>query len=69
MLIIGCDFHSRFQQIAVLDSETGKVRERRLDHEIGAEYGSARLTSALYLSRRASLCAILRASSVPSSLG
>ena len=36
MLIIGCDFHSRFQQIALLDTETGKVEERRLEHENGA---------------------------------
>jgi len=35
MIIIGCDFHSRFQQIAMLDSETGEVTERRLDHESG----------------------------------
>jgi len=35
MLIIGCDWHSRFQQIALLDSETGEVMERRLDHESG----------------------------------
>jgi len=35
MLIIGCDFHSRFQQIALLDTETGTVEERRLDHESG----------------------------------
>lgn len=33
MLIIGCDFHSRFQQIAVLDPETGECREVRLEHE------------------------------------
>ena len=33
MLIIGCDFHSRFQQIAMLDTETGEVIERRLEHE------------------------------------
>jgi len=25
MLIIGCDFHSRFQQIAMLDPQTGDV--------------------------------------------
>jgi hypothetical protein len=30
MLIIGCDFHSRFQQIAMVDSETGEFIERRL---------------------------------------
>jgi transposase len=33
MFIIGCDFHSRFQQIAMLDPTTGEVIERRLDHE------------------------------------
>jgi hypothetical protein len=35
MLIIGCDFHARFQQMALLDTETGVVEERRLDHENG----------------------------------
>ena len=35
MFIIGCDFHSRFQQIAMLDSTTGEVIERRLEHENG----------------------------------
>ena len=35
MLIIGCDLHTRFQQIAMLDTETGQVTERRLDHESG----------------------------------
>jgi len=33
MLIIGCDFHTRFQQIAMLDPTTGEIVERRLDHE------------------------------------
>jgi hypothetical protein len=33
MFIIGCDFHSRFQQIAMLDPTTGEVIERLLDHE------------------------------------
>jgi transposase len=32
MLIIGCDFHARYQQIAMLDEATGEVVERRLDH-------------------------------------
>lgn len=31
MLLIGCDFHTRFQQIAMLDSETGEIVERRLE--------------------------------------
>jgi transposase len=35
MFIIGCDFHSRFQQIAMLDPATGEVIERRLEHENG----------------------------------
>ena len=35
MLTIGCDFHSRFQQIAMLDEQTGEIVERRLDHETG----------------------------------
>ena len=35
MLIIGCDFHARFQQIAMLETETGEVIERRLEHENG----------------------------------
>lgn len=32
MLIIGCDFHSRFQQIAMLDSTTGEFEARRVEH-------------------------------------
>ncbi len=35
MMTLGCDFHSRFQQVAMLDTETGKVMERRLDPENG----------------------------------
>src|SRR5512132_4401209 len=35
MLIIGVDFHSRFQQIAMVDMETGERVERRLDHRDG----------------------------------
>jgi transposase len=36
MLIIGCDFHTRYQQIAMAREETGEVLvERRLDHESG----------------------------------
>jgi len=37
MLIIGCDFHPSFSQIAVLDLETGESYERRLRHREGAE--------------------------------
>jgi hypothetical protein len=35
MIIVGCDFHTRFQQIATLDPTTGEVIERRLEHENG----------------------------------
>jgi transposase len=35
MLIIGCDLHSRYQVIAILDTETGEIRTRRLEHEKG----------------------------------
>ena len=35
MLIIGCDFHARYQQIAMLDEATGELTERRLEHENG----------------------------------
>ena len=35
LIIIGCDFHSRFQQIAMLDPQTGEIIERRLEHETG----------------------------------
>lgn len=32
MLIIGCDFHPSFQQIAYVDQESGEYGERRLSH-------------------------------------
>jgi len=35
MMMIGCDFHTRFQQIAMLDTRTGEITERRLAHETG----------------------------------
>jgi transposase len=35
MRIIGCDFHTRYQQIAMLDDETGELSEHRLEHESG----------------------------------
>jgi hypothetical protein len=36
-MIIGCDYHPGFQQIAMLDTETGELRERRLAHREEAE--------------------------------
>ncbi len=35
MKIVGCDLHTRYQQIAMLDKETGELVERRLEHESG----------------------------------
>jgi hypothetical protein len=35
MMIIGCDFHPSWQQIAWLDTETGETAERRLAHADG----------------------------------
>ncbi|HEV2424435.1 MAG TPA: IS110 family transposase [Terriglobia bacterium] len=35
MSIIGCDLHTRYQQVAVLEAEAGEVVRRRLEHENG----------------------------------
>jgi transposase len=43
MKIVGCDFHPSWQQVAVLDAETGEIREHKLvngDGEAEAFYGS-----------------------------
>ena len=37
MLIIGCDYHPSFQQIAFVDRETGECGERKLTHKEEAE--------------------------------
>ena len=37
MMIIGCDFHPRFQQISYVDQETGECGERRMSHPDEAE--------------------------------
>jgi transposase len=37
MIIIGCDYHPGFQQIAFVDSETGELQERRLENREEAE--------------------------------
>jgi len=37
MLIIGCDYHPAFQQIAFVDTATGDCGERRLEHREEAE--------------------------------
>jgi transposase len=37
MIIIGVDFHPEFQQIALLDTESGEFQEKRLMHRVEAE--------------------------------
>src|ERR1700690_4587461 len=37
MMIIGCDYHPSFEQIAFVDTETGELQERRLGHREEAE--------------------------------
>ena len=35
MMIIGCDFHPSWQQVAWVDTETGECGERKLGHATG----------------------------------
>jgi len=37
MIIIGCDYHPGFAQIALMDTDTGEFQERRLEHREEAE--------------------------------
>jgi transposase len=37
MIIVGCDYHPSFQQVAFVDTETGELKEQRLGHREGAE--------------------------------
>ena len=37
MVIIGCDFHPSFQQVAIFDNLTGEIREKRLGQRAEAE--------------------------------
>src|SRR5437868_9744491 len=37
MIIIGVDYHPEFQQIALLDQDTGELQEKRLSHPGEAE--------------------------------
>lgn len=48
MKIVGCDLHTRYQQIAMLDEETGELMERRLEHGNGeAQQFYAQLSGAV----------------------
>ena len=62
MLIIGCDFHSRFQQIAMADTEAGELIERRPEHRNGeAEEFYASLSKPVRAGMEATGCAMVRA--------
>ena len=37
MIIVGCDYHPSFQQIAFVDTETGELKEQRVAHREEAE--------------------------------
>jgi transposase len=37
MIIVGCDYHPSFQQIAFVNTETGELKEQRLAHREAAE--------------------------------
>ncbi len=37
MIIIGCDYHPGFQQIAYVNTDTGDLSEERLGHKEQAE--------------------------------
>ena len=37
MIIVGCDYHPGFQQIAFVDTDRGEFQERRLEHREEAE--------------------------------
>jgi transposase len=57
MFIIGCDLHTRYQQIAMLDTETGEVVTRRLEHENGeARAFYARLAKPAWVGMEATGC-------------
>ena len=53
-MIIGCDYHTRFQQIAMLDRETGEMIERRLEHPEEARQFYAELSGPVRVGMEAS---------------
>jgi len=55
MKIVGCDLHTRYQQIAMLDTEMGELSERRLEHANGeakAFYSELKVQTPLWLEDR-----------------
>jgi hypothetical protein len=62
MKIIGCDFHPGYQQIAMVDTETGEFTERRLSHgndgeEVRKFYAGLSATVGPHQQAREFLCA------------
>lgn len=47
MMIVGCDLHTRWQQTAMLDTETSELVDRRLEHNSGEARAMHRSTTAL----------------------
>src|ERR1700744_4171330 len=39
MKIVGCDFHPSHQQVAIFDSETGEIQEKKLNQATGGAGG------------------------------
>ena len=37
MIMVGCDFHAGFEEIAMLDTKTGQRHTRRLSHALGQQ--------------------------------
>ena len=35
MIIIGCDFHPSYQQVAMFNTETGRIDDHKLMHATG----------------------------------
>src|SRR6266436_8670151 len=49
-ILIGCDYHPAFQEIASVDTETGELQEQRRAHSRGG-LGGTESTGALALQR------------------
>ena len=46
MHIVGCDFHPGWQQVAILDTETGEIQEHKLENRSGEAEGFYKRLSA-----------------------
>jgi len=51
MHIVGCDFHPGWQQVAILDTETGEIQEHKLENRSGEAEGFYKRLSAPALIR------------------